>query len=267
MLVLMIQDKLEFDVDGIAICKDKISPEVKGFFKRINDYYNKVFDTNYSRNFFWGFNNLNPLIKTIDLSVEAIQRAMAMACKDCDNIYLLDVPKEIALVTDYYSFQDAIYTSRNCNSVDLDLETILQLDNDREQQVLIPYINKSWIIEEITFADLIKKVVLELADKYKGYDAEFYKAPIGKRIKRGIQRMTINVDPRQIIEGDTVLCKLEDLGKLGSDIADKFDLRIYDSIYLYINTEHQVYGGALLSGLHLNFSKLDVNYSDYYINY
>lgn len=82
-------------------------------YRRLFDDYNRMKETDYS-SFFWGFSKL----KTKDMD-KAIERACDMIGKEADDskIYVLDIPSELCLETDFYNFADEIYAYMKQNGL------------------------------------------------------------------------------------------------------------------------------------------------------
>lgn len=113
-------------------------------YRRLFDDYNRMKETNYP-SFFWGFSKL----KTKDMN-EAIERASEMIGEEIGNskIYVLDIPSELCLETDFYNFADEIYAYQYPNEMESVWNSIYEKRNS-ERQVIFPYIEPSMIVGEI----------------------------------------------------------------------------------------------------------------------
>ena len=113
-------------------------------YRRLFDDYNRMKETDYS-SFFWGFSKL----KTKDMD-KAIERACDMIGKEADDskIYVLDIPSELCLETDFYNFADEIYAYQYPKEVESVWNSIYEKSNS-ERQVMFPYIEPSMVVGEI----------------------------------------------------------------------------------------------------------------------
>ncbi len=118
--------------------------EALPIYRRLFDDYNRMKETDYS-SFFWGFSKL----KTKDMD-KAIERACHMIGKETDDskIYVLDIPSELCLETDFYNFADEIYAYQYPNEMESIWNSIYEKRNS-EWQVIFPYIEPSMIVGEI----------------------------------------------------------------------------------------------------------------------
>lgn len=118
--------------------------EVLPIYRRLFDDYNRMKETNYP-SFFWGFSKL----KTKDMN-EAIERASEMIGEEIGNskIYVLDIPSELCLETDFYNFADEIYAYQYPNEMESIWNSIYEKRNS-ERQVIFPYIEPSMVVGEI----------------------------------------------------------------------------------------------------------------------
>lgn len=118
--------------------------EALPIYRRLFDDYNRMKETDYS-SFFWGFSKL----KTKDMD-KAIERACHMIGKETDDskIYVLDIPSELCLETDFYNFADEIYAYQYPNEMESIWNSIYEKRNS-ERQVIFPYIEPSMIVGEI----------------------------------------------------------------------------------------------------------------------
>ncbi|MCR0531744.1 JAB domain-containing protein [[Clostridium] innocuum] len=130
-------------------------------YRRLFDDYNRMKETNYP-SFFWGFSKL----KTKDMN-EAIERASEMIGEEIGNskIYVLDIPSELCLETDFYNFTDEIYAYQYPNEMESVWNSIYEKRNS-ERQVIFPYIEPSMIVGEIKQGKFIEY-------DHEGYDLEF----------------------------------------------------------------------------------------------
>lgn len=67
---------------------------------------------------------------------------------DDSKIYVLDIPSELCLETDFYNFADEIYAYQYPNEMESIWNSIYEKRNS-ERQVIFPYIEPSMIVGEI----------------------------------------------------------------------------------------------------------------------
>ena len=81
---------------------------------------------------------------------KAIERACDMIGKETDDskIYVLDIPSELCLETDFYNFADEIYAYQYPKEVESVWNSIYEKRNS-ERQVMFPYIEPSMVVGEI----------------------------------------------------------------------------------------------------------------------
>lgn len=115
-------------------------PNAKECYKRLFADYNKKFGTNYS-GFFWGFSRL-----LVEPNLNDVLHRMTEMCCSCKGrmFYVLDVPDELVLQTDFYNFSDEIYASECPGEFKHSWEDIYK-DRGQEMQCIFPYLEKSWI--------------------------------------------------------------------------------------------------------------------------
>jgi hypothetical protein len=153
--VLTIQNKLKFDKDGIAYhngdCNYKHALQV---YKRLFSDYNKKYNTDY-KNFFFGFSKFEfygkheiPAMehKYIDRALEMIG-LYDLGDKIC---YLMNIPSDICMESDFYNFSDAIYELEHPGSLDIDWDASIYSDRISEKQIIFPYIDMNWISACVT---------------------------------------------------------------------------------------------------------------------
>lgn len=111
-------------------------------YHRLFDDYNRKKGTEYDA-FFWAFSNL----RTSNLT-DAIKRACEMCGKKQGKVYILEVPDELCLETDFYNFSDEIYAMQYPNEINSLWDSIYE-KRDAERQVIIPYIDEHWVLLEL----------------------------------------------------------------------------------------------------------------------
>ena len=72
----------------------------------------------------------------------------ALRWTDDSKIYVLDIPSELCLETDFYNFADEIYAYQYPNEMESIWNSIYEKRNS-ERQVIFPYIEPSMIVGEI----------------------------------------------------------------------------------------------------------------------
>ena len=116
-------------------------PNAVECYKRLFSDYNEKFETNFTC-FFWGFSRL---LVGPDLD-DVLYRMTEMCCSYKGNIfYLLEIPDELVLQTDFYNFSDEIYASE-CPDDEFEhsWENIYH-DRGHEMQCIFPYVEESWV--------------------------------------------------------------------------------------------------------------------------
>lgn len=148
MKVLTIQSK---NLDLTFKNTDKVFPNGKCNYPHATPVYEKLFkeynkrkDTNYD-GFFWAFSNLLTNDK-----YEAIKRAREMIGtenKKDTKVLILDIPDELCLATDFYNFADEIYAHEFPNELKSVWNSIFDVRENSETQVIFPYISKEMVVE------------------------------------------------------------------------------------------------------------------------
>jgi hypothetical protein len=121
-------------------------PNAIEVYKRLFNDYNQKKNTNY-HSFFWGFSKL--LTDNLD---DAIERAFEMIGMDFTTewkVLVLDVSDELCLETDFYNFSDEIYAHQYPDELESCWDYIYE-ERESERQVIFPYIDPAWIVQEIT---------------------------------------------------------------------------------------------------------------------
>lgn len=124
-------------------------------YKRLFSDYNKKFNTHYE-SFFWGFSEL--LVNNLN---DAVKRASEMIGFNflneniTEKVYLLKVPRDICLETDFYNFSDEIFSSEFPDELKSNWESIYT-DRISERQVIFPYIDESMIINIYKLSDFLQ---------------------------------------------------------------------------------------------------------------
>ena len=169
MKIVSIQNKnLEFDKDGVCYHNGACNySENKEAYDKMFQEYNQRNCTKYN-NLFWGFSKLLERDYTngyeyipIELSKRvfaAIYNKLGLFYEECDNsdaaFYLMDIPDELILESDFYNFTDYIYMTRGFEPDFKVLWETIFSDRDETKQVVFPYIKKEWIIEKIDTVDV-----------------------------------------------------------------------------------------------------------------
>ena len=121
-------------------------PNAKEIYKRLFEHYNKQKNTEY-KSFFWAFSNL-----CTDNRTEQIQCAKSIigdvSTKNA-KLLILEVPDELCLATDFFNFSDEIFAYEFPNELESLWDTIFITYEDRESQVIFPYISQEMIVEII----------------------------------------------------------------------------------------------------------------------
>lgn len=120
-------------------------------YKRLFEDYNARKGTSYEA-FFWAFSDL----QTEDLS-EAVYRAtemlgMSISMQSKEQVFILDVPDDLCLVTDFYNFSDEIYAYENPRELASVWENIYS-DRIAEKQVIFPYFEDSMLLMRLSLKD------------------------------------------------------------------------------------------------------------------
>lgn len=126
-------------------------PHAISVYRRLFADYNAQKKTSYE-SFFWAFSDL----RTKNLT-EAIYRALEMVGKSTDTngtdkIYVLDVPEELCLETDFYNFTDEIYACEHPEELQSIWNSIYE-KRKSERQVIFPYIEESMVMMVIDLKD------------------------------------------------------------------------------------------------------------------
>ena len=116
-------------------------PNALEVYQRLFNDYNQKKSTNYN-SFFWGFSKL--LTNNLD---EAIKRACEMIGTYHGKVFVLEIPDELCLETDFYNFSDEIYAYEFPNELESIWESIYE-ERNAERQVIFPYIESNIIIME-----------------------------------------------------------------------------------------------------------------------
>lgn len=143
MKVIMLT-KVELPVDGDIIypTSECTHSHARSCHERLFADYNKKFNTNIP-NFFWGFNYL-PCWR-ISLSNGCIDSCDYKIGGGYNIAYLLDIPEDVCLETDFYNYSDQIYKNEFDNGeVTAEWESIYEKRNN-VRQVIFPFIKKEWI--------------------------------------------------------------------------------------------------------------------------
>ena len=64
------------------------------------------------------------------------------------KVLVLEIPDELCLETDFYNFSDEIFAYQYPDELESYWDSIYD-DRDSEKQVIFPYIDPKWIIQEI----------------------------------------------------------------------------------------------------------------------
>jgi hypothetical protein len=121
-------------------------PNALEVYQRLFNDYNQKKKTNYN-SFFWGFSKL-----LTDNLEDAIERACGMIGMDFTKewkVLVLDIPDELCLETDFYNFSDEIYAHQYPDELESYWDYIYE-KRESERQVIFPYIDPKWIVQEIT---------------------------------------------------------------------------------------------------------------------
>ena len=124
-------------------------------YKRLFDDYNKKFNTSYE-SFFWGFSEL--LVDDLNSAVKRASGMLGFSSLNEDvteKVYLLEVPKEICLETNFYCFSDEIFANEFPDELESKWESIYQQYDNVEKQVIFPYIDENMIKKIYNLADFI----------------------------------------------------------------------------------------------------------------
>ena len=108
-------------------------------YKRLFNDYNQKHNTDYN-SFFWGFSEL----LTDDLE-EAVDRACEMIGNYQGQVFVLEVPDELCLETDFYNFSDEIYAHMYPDELESMWNSIYE-KRENERQVIFPYIDPNMIV-------------------------------------------------------------------------------------------------------------------------
>lgn len=145
MKVLSIQDiTINVDTKIYADPSKCNHTDALNVYKRLFDDYNQKKNTDYN-SFFWGFSKL----RTSDLE-NSIKRAIEMIGIDCSRrwkVFVLDIPDELCLETDFYNFTDEIFAYLYPKELDSHWEYIYE-QRDSERQVIFPYMCQDWVMLE-----------------------------------------------------------------------------------------------------------------------
>lgn len=123
-------------------------------YKRLFADYNKKFNTPYE-SFFWGFSEL--LVDDLNSAVKRASGMLGFSSLNEDvteKVYLLEVPKEICLETNFYNFSDEIFANEFPDELESKWESIYA-DIVAEKQVIFPYIEESMIKEVYNLKDFV----------------------------------------------------------------------------------------------------------------
>ena len=119
-------------------------PHAKPVYEKLFKEYNERKDTEYNE-FFWAFSNL-----LTDDKHEAIKRAREMIGMENDKnnkILILDVPDNLCLATDFYNFADEIYAHEFPNELKSVWNSIFDVRENSETQIIFPHISKDMVVE------------------------------------------------------------------------------------------------------------------------
>lgn len=119
-------------------------PHAKPVYKRLFDEYNKRNDTDYN-GFFWAFSNL--LIENRDEQVKRASEMIGLENRKDTKVLILDIPDELCLATDFYNFADEIYAHEFPNELKSIWNSIFDVRENSETQVIFPYISKDMVVE------------------------------------------------------------------------------------------------------------------------
>lgn len=130
--------------------KDNIDVYIRLF----NDYNHKK-STNYC-SFFWGFSNLRNC-KTLEECVRDALSKIGSDCKKEQKVLILDVPYKLCLLTNFYNFTDEIFAYRFPGELESIWDSIYKFNLSDDIQVIYPYIDPEFVINEYLVSDVIKE--------------------------------------------------------------------------------------------------------------
>ena len=119
-------------------------PHAKPVYERLFKEYNKIKDTDYN-GFFWAFSNL--LTEDKDEQVKRAKGMIGMEDRKDTKVLILDIPDELCLATDFYNFADEIYAHEFPNELKSVWDSIFDVRENSETQVIFPYISKDMVVE------------------------------------------------------------------------------------------------------------------------
>lgn len=131
-------------------------PNALPVYNRLFGDYNKKFGTSYNH-FFWGFTEL--LKKDLKSEVKRGAEMIGYSSLDKDvkeKVFILEVPKNICLETNFYCFSDEIFAYENPSELESKWETLYKSYNDMERQVIFPYIDENMIKEVYDLKDFLR---------------------------------------------------------------------------------------------------------------
>lgn len=124
-------------------------------YQRLFDDYNQKKATNYS-SFFWGFSNLRGC-KTLKDCVRNTLAKIGCDCKKEQKLLILDVPYKLCLLTNFYNFTDEIFAYLYPGELESMWDSIYKFNLSDDIQVIYPYIDPEFVIDEYLVSDIIKK--------------------------------------------------------------------------------------------------------------
>lgn len=119
-------------------------PHARPVYERLFDEYNKRKDTAYN-GFFWAFSNL--LTDDGDEQIKRAREMIGMEIRKDTKALILDIPDELCLATDFYNFADEIYAHEFPNELKSIWNSIFDVRENSETQVIFPYISKEMVVE------------------------------------------------------------------------------------------------------------------------
>ena len=122
-------------------------------YKRLFLDYNQIFHTNYS-NFFWAFTDL--LTEDLEYAVKRAAMMIAIPISELseENVFILKVPSNIILETDFYNFSDEIYAYMFPESLCSLWHTIYNV-RKAEKQIIFPYIDENMITKKYKLSEFV----------------------------------------------------------------------------------------------------------------
>ena len=175
MKIISIQNKeLQFDENGVCYHNGTSNyEENKEAYDRMFQEYNQQKGTDYKQ-LFWGFSKLyeptyggNSEYMNIEISRRVINAMHSKLGSPNTNdslfsVYLMNIPDDLILETDFYNFTDYIYMTRGFDpEFKVGWDTVSS-NGDGTKQVVFPYINQEWIIEKADMSDFLTSICKRL---------------------------------------------------------------------------------------------------------